>query len=244
MKILLTGGSGRLGRELVSLVPEIVAPGRDALDITRPDTIARAIAAHRPDAIVHAAAYTDVRGAETERERCWAINVGGTRNLVRAVLGSGIAFVHVSTDYVFEGSRGGYRETDTVGPPRNYYALSKLVAEEVARTADPHVIIRTSFRAREWPHPVAFTDIFTSQDYVDVIAPKIALALRNWERLSNQTVHIATERKSTYDLARRRRPDVRAGSRAEAGVDLPGDSSLDVSRWEALERSLADGGPT
>lgn len=193
---------------------------------------------YRPAVVVHAAAYTDVARAERERERCWATNVAGTRNVVRAVLGTGAVLVHISSDYVFEGTRGGYREEDPPGPPINYYGLSKLAAEEVARTAPAHLVIRTSFRPRAWPYPVAFEDVFTSQDYVDVIAPMIARAVLHCREIPVDTLHIATERKSVYELARRRSPDVRPGTKADASVRLPDDISLDTSRWRRLAASL------
>lgn len=237
--ILLTGGSGRLGRELRILLPGVYAPPRSDLDVTRPDTIVRMLNKVRPEILVHAAAFTDVAGAERRREECWRLNVAGTRNLVRAVTYRGIVLVHISTDYVFEGSQGGYREDDPVGPVRNYYALSKLVAEEVARLASQHLVIRTSFRPREWPYPTAFTDVYTSQDYVDVIAPKIALAVRYCREISHAVLHIATERKSAFELARRRRPDVLPASKRAVGVELPDDCSLDISRWSALEPQLS-----
>ena len=235
--VLLTGGSGRLGSELRALLPDVVAPSSQELDLTDPDSVAAALARYRPSAVVHAAAYTDVRGAETDRARCWAVNVGGTRNLVRA-LGS-TPLVHISTDYVFYGDRGGYGEDDPVGPVRNYYALSKLAAEEVARLAERHLVIRTSFRPREWPYPTAFEDVYTSQDYVDVIAPDIALAVSNLDNIPFSTLHIATERKSVYELAKQRRPDVEPGSKAAAGVALPDDISLNVERWQALKSQLS-----
>jgi len=238
MKVLLTGGSGRLGRELLALLPGVHAPQSSDLDVTRPETISHVLDDVRPEVVVHAAAYTDVAGAEADRECCWRVNVEGTRNLVRAVLERGIFLVHISTDYVFEGSRGGYREEDTVGPVRNYYALTKLVAEEVARLAPEHLVIRTSFRPREWPYPTAFTDVYTSQDYVDVIAPKIALAVQHCREIPHSVLHIATERKSVFELARRRRPDVQPGSKREAGVELPDDCSLDTSRWNAVVANL------
>jgi len=237
-RILLTGGSGRLGRELKPLLPGAHAPPSRELDITRPDGIARVLDDVRPEVLVHAAAFTDVAGAEEGRDECWRVNVEGTRNLVRAVTNRGIFLVHISTDYVFEGSQGGYREDDPVGPVRNYYSLSKLAAEEVARTAPEHLVIRTSFRPREWPYPTAFTDVYTSQDYVDVIAPKIALAVRHCREIPHSVLHIATERKSVFELARRRRPDVRPGSKRAAGVDLPDDCSLDTSRWNGIETHL------
>ena len=242
MRTLLTGGSGRLGTELRAELPalgvEVLAPPRAELDITRPKTISEALERYEPDVVVHAAAYTDVAGAETEREACWTSNVEGTRNVVLALLGSGAKLVHISTDYVFWGDTGGYAEEDPPGPIRNYYALSKLAAEEVARTRPGTLVIRTSFRPREWPYPVAFEDVYTSQDYVDVIAPEVALAVRHASSIPHPVLHIATERKSVYDLARRRSPQVRPGSRRDSKVGLPEDISLDTRLWRTLKERL------
>ena len=235
--ILLTGGSGRLGTELQELLPDVAAPPRDELELTQPESVAAALAKYKPTVVVHAAAYTDVRGAETDRARCWAVNVEGTRNLVKAL--GDVPLVYISTDYVFYGDTGAYSEDAPVGPVRNYYALSKLVAEEVARVAPRHLVIRTSFRPREWPYPTAFTDVYTSQDYVDVIAPEIALAIRHLDEVPFDTLHIATERKSVFDLAQRRSDAVTPGSKAAAGVDLPDDISLATGRWRDLRLQLA-----
>lgn len=235
--ILLTGGSGRLGGELQALLGDVAAPPSSELDLTKPESVAAALAEYAPDAVVHAAAYTDVKGAETDRARCWTVNVGGTRNLVRAL--GDTPLVHISSDYVFFGDTGNYTEDDPVGPVRNYYALSKLAAEEVARVALRHLVIRTSFRPREWPYETAFEDVYTSQDYVDVIAPEIALAIKHLDAIPYHTLHIATVRKSVYDLARQRSSTVKPGSKAAAGVDLPDDISLNTRRWGMLRLQLA-----
>jgi dTDP-4-dehydrorhamnose reductase len=237
-RILLTGGSGRLGRELSRCLSEVHAPPSSELDVTSPATINAVLDRTSPDIIVHAAAFTDVAGAEAQRQACWRVNVEGTRNIVRAAGDRSIFLVHISTDYVFDGVTGDYHEDDPVGPVLNYYALSKLVAEEIARTAPEHLVIRTSFRPREWPYRTAFTDVFTSQDYVDVVAPMVALAIGHCREIPHTTLHIATERKSVYDLARRRRPDVEPASRHDAGVSLPDDCSLDVSRWLEVQSQL------
>ena len=242
MSVLLTGGSGRLGSELRALAPDIIAPPSAELDLTDASSVQRALKLYKPDVIIHAAAYTDVKGAETNRAACWQVNVEGTRNLVKALADTekAAALVHISTDYVFYGDTGNYAEDDPVGPVRNYYALSKLVAEEVARLAERHLIIRTSFRPREFPYPVAFADVFTSQDYVDIIAPEIALAVQHVNEIPYNTLHIATERKSVYDLAKRRNQEVEPGSKADAGVSLPDDISLNVERWRTLKTSLLE----
>lgn len=231
-----------MGRELRTELPrlgvEAFLPSHSELDITRTADIHVALERYKPEVVVHAAGYTSVKNAETERKLCWETNVGGTRNLVRALIGKAIKLVHISTDYVFWGDRGRYSEEDPVGPVRNYYALSKLAAEEVARVYMNTLVIRTSFRPREWPYPVAFTDVYTSQDYVDIIAPEIALAVRHVLEIPDDTLHIATERKSVYELARRRSFDVKPGTRREAGVELPEDISLSTERWRSLKALL------
>lgn len=246
MKVLLTGASGRLGTELMTLLPQqvtgagdpvtVVGPSRVELDVTERDSFAAVAAAGSFDTIVHAAAYTDVGGAEKNRELCWLANVVGTRNAAAAAALVGAKLVHISTDYVFWGDTGGYAEDDTPGPVRNYYALTKLVAEEAARCAPLHLLVRTSFRPRTWPYQEAYADVFTSQDYVDVIAPEVALAIARSAHIGYDTVHIGTPRKSVLDLARRRAPDVRAGSRHNAAVSLPADVSLNLERWTALKQ--------
>jgi dTDP-4-dehydrorhamnose reductase len=239
--LVLTGGSGRLGTALQATdladAVELHPLGSDDLDVRDAGATRATLARLAPDVVVHAAAYTDVAGAQRDRDLCWSTNVGGTRAVADAAAAAGARLVHVSTDYVFWGGddrpEGGYREDDPVGPVRNYYALSKLVAEEAARRAPGALIVRTSFRASAWPHPTAFDDLFTGQDYVDVIAAEFAVLLRHLDRIEDAILHLVTERKSVHDLIARRTPGVRRGSRRDAPVDLPEDVSLNRDRWLA-----------
>lgn len=240
LKFLLTGGSGRLGTELRALLPGVVAPSSSEMNLLDAAQVHGVIQREAPDIIVHAAAYTNVSGAEQDRQACWQTNVVGTRHIAAAANGVEAKLVHISTDYVFSGEEGGYQEDDVPGPVVNYYSLTKLVAEEAARAARRHLIVRTSFRPREFQHPAAFSDVYTGQDYVDVIAPEIALAVRHALDIEDRVLHIVTERKSVYELARRRKPDVKEGKRADAGVLLPGDVSLDTQRWQVV-RALVRG---
>lgn len=239
--VLLTGGGGRLGSELTQLKPadSWLRPTSSELDITNEQAVAAYVTATAPNLIVHAAAYTDVAGAESARGDCWNVNVLGTRHLVAAARRVGAQFVQVSTDYVFYGDRGNYAETDTPGPVRNYYSLTKLVAEEAALAYERSLVLRTSFRPRQWPYARAFYDLFTSQDYVDVLAPQLLQVIQRFGlgQVPYRLLHVATERKSVFELARRRAPGVQRAPKAEAGVPLPDDVSLDTSRWRALARS-------
>ncbi len=252
-RLLITGASGRLGSELTGDTPaaRALAEAYHVTGASSTDADVRDAAAVRgllrnalPDVVLHAAAYTDVANAEAERSRCWDVNVAGTRHVASAAATVGARLIHVSTDYVFWGGEdrpeGGYREDDPVGPVRNYYALTKLVAEEAARRAPRPLIVRTSFRAGAWPYPVAFTDLFTSQDYVDVIADELVVLLRHQDRVDAEVLHLATERKSVFELAVRRAPDVRPGSKHDVAVQLPDDVSLSTQRWRAMKRGFED----
>lgn len=236
----MTGGSGTLGRELRPLLSahghEVHAPSHAEMDVLDPDAVMRATRATGPDLVLHAAAWTDVAGAERERHACWALNVEGTRHVRDAARSVDAPLVHLSTDYVFWGEEGGYAEDDPPGPVRNYYALTKLVAEEAARAHPRTLVLRTSFRPRDWPHPVAFEDLFTSQAYVDELAPELALAVTHAPEVPWGTLHVAGPRTSAYQLARRRTPEVRPGRRADANVALPADISLDTRRWRDWKR--------
>lgn len=233
-RIFMTGASGRLGSELQTLLNVAHAPDETTLDVTDATRVRDTVVACAPDVVLHLAAFTDVKGAEANKRDCWRVNVVGTRHVAQAARAAGARLVHISTDYVFAGDRGMYREDDPLGPPVNYYALTKLVSEEVARTAGACLVVRTSFRPRRWPYPTAFDDVYTSQDYVDVIAPMIAEAVEHLDAIDQETLHIATERKTIYELARRRAPQVEPASSASAGVAYPRDVSLDTSRWAAL----------
>lgn len=234
-RLLMSGGGGRLGQELGQVLLQMVRPSRHEMDIMKPETIRAAIEQYRPVALVHAAAYTDVAGAEQHPATCWDVNVQGTVHMVQAAQQFQLPLIHISTDYVFWGDEGGYREEDPPGPVRNYYSLTKLVAEGLVRVLPRHLVIRTSFRPRKWSYPKAFTDVYTSQDYVDRIAPEIALAIQHMEEIPYHTLHIVGQRTSVYDLARQRAPNVIPASKTEAPVALPDDISLNIDRWTHLK---------
>ncbi len=87
----------------------------------------------KPDAVVHAASMTNVDKCELNRELAWKVNVEGARNVAQAAEASGAFFLYISTDYVFDGEKGRYKETD-LPSPINYYAYTKLKAEEYIKT--------------------------------------------------------------------------------------------------------------
>lgn len=150
MRILVTGASGQLGydveRELERRGIEHLGTSSRELDITDREAVERLMAAYRPDAAIHCAAYTKVDLAEDEPERCWAVNADGTRNLAAACREIGAKMLYISTDYVFPGTGEQLRRTDDPVSPVNTYGRSKLAGElAVQSLLEKYFIVRISW---------------------------------------------------------------------------------------------------
>jgi len=227
VQILLTGGSGLLGTELSQLDANLVAPSRDELDVTDAAAVATYVASLAPDVILHAAALTDNRAIEASPGVALDVNIQGTANLARACLGTRIRLVFLSTDYVYKGDKGNYSESAEL-LPANLYAWTKLAGEAAVRAVPNHLIIRTSFGRSEFDYPAAFTDKWSSKEYVDVIAPEILQAARS---PLTGIVNIGGPKRTLHEYAVERNPDVEAIERGQSSHSSPADTSLDLSRW-------------
>ena len=158
MKILLTGGSGLFGRAFVELVKdrtshdiyatynENIVDSEEAvsLDITDKKRVEEVIKKLQPDVVVHAAAFTNVDKCEVEKEKAYDVNVKGTKNVAMASNEISAKMIYISTDYVFDGTKGFYEEKDKTNPI-SYYGLTKLEGEKaVQEICDDFIIARTS----------------------------------------------------------------------------------------------------
>jgi len=152
LRVLVTGAAGQLGRSLLHALDqhEVVARTHSQLDLTDGDAVRAAVASIAPDAVVNAAAYNDVDGAESHPELAEAINVRGPLNLAVATAATGIAIVHVSTDYVFDGHINRPYCEDDAPHPLSAYGRSKLAGERAVIDANPmHFIVRTAWLFEE-----------------------------------------------------------------------------------------------
>ncbi len=147
--VLVTGARGMLGTEVVEALTgtaEVVAADLKEFDVTDRDAVDYAVRRIAPDVIVNCAAYTDVDGAEAERELAFSVNADAAGNLARAALAAEALLVHVSTDYVFDGSKDGAYLEDDEPCPANVYGESKLAGERFIRSAGGrHLIVRTAW---------------------------------------------------------------------------------------------------
>lgn len=149
MKILVTGANGQLGKALLAVAPpevEVVAAGRNELDITDGTACHRFMETHKPEVVIHAAAYTAVDRAEEAEAEAYRVNAAGTRNVAVATEAIGAKICYVSTDYVFDGTSGRpYREYDRTNP-LSVYGKSKLAGEVLVQTlSSKYWIVRTSW---------------------------------------------------------------------------------------------------
>jgi dTDP-4-dehydrorhamnose reductase len=233
---LITGSSGRLGKYLTTEFPLSLAPTHEELDITNHEAVLDYFNERRPDQVIHAAAWVDVRGCENDHRKAWKANVVGTENVVDAVarFNPDCYFVYMSTACVFDGDRGDYTEDDTPYP-KNMYGLTKLVAEETVKKLGRYLIIRTDFVERaKWRYPGAYIDRFSTSVFSDTVATGIGKVVREGIR---GTIHLTGRRKiSHFDLARLTTPDVKPIKLADTDLPLPRDQSLkSVKGWDNLD---------
>lgn len=134
-RVLITGGGGQLASDLERLLAdhaEVAAPRRAELDVTDDDAVADAFATWRPELVFNCAAFHNVAVCEREEDRSFAVNARAVRRLAERCERAGARLVHLSTNYVFDGSRPEpYAEHDAPAP-RSVYAVSKLAGEQLA----------------------------------------------------------------------------------------------------------------
>ncbi|MEQ6121697.1 SDR family oxidoreductase [Reichenbachiella sp. MALMAid0571] len=161
MKILITGSNGLLGQKLVGLLltkgVKVIATGIGTdrtnnnsinytytqLDITNQEEVEQVIGHHEPDVVVNTAAMTNVDQCETEKKRCRKLNVDAVRYIVEACETNDTFLIHLSTDFIFDGENGPYKEGD-IANPISFYGESKLDAEEIViKSKTKWAILRT-----------------------------------------------------------------------------------------------------
>lgn len=137
MKILITGANGMLARATIKhcreIGDEVIAKTRQELDIVNEKAVFELFEREHFDAVLNCAAYTNVDGAETDQTTCYQVNVDGVGNLAKAAKHTNSAFVTVSTDYVFDGTKSGFYTQRDETNPQGFYAYTKREGETTAR---------------------------------------------------------------------------------------------------------------
>lgn len=277
MKILVTGGAGLLGHYVVAALLEAgyevyatYHTRRGALegarwvflDLLDAGRVREVVEEVKPEVVIHAAAYTDVDSCEVDRDLAYRVNFLATAVLAKAASRLNSYFVYISTDYVFDGERGLYREEDAPRPV-NYYGLSKLLGEAaVIASGENWAVVRVSGlygvsptgkknfgvvaleRLRKGEEVYAFYDQYLSPTYAYFLAYELKKFV---ERGLVGIFHVAGERASRYEFALTlaealgaSRELVKPMSMGEANLKAkrPRDSSLDVSKARGVGVAL------
>ncbi|MNV40555.1 dTDP-4-dehydrorhamnose reductase [compost metagenome] len=176
MRLAVTGKNGQVVSALQALASpdlEIVTLGRPELDLAQPETVSKALRDAKPDVVVSAAAYTAVDKAESEPDIAFAVNRDGARAVAQAANDIGVPVIHLSTDYVFDGTKTtAYVESDTTGPA-SVYGRSKLEGEQaVSESTANHAILRTAWVYSEYGGNFVKTMLRLSEnrDEINVVA--------------------------------------------------------------------------
>ncbi len=215
--VLILGAGGMLGRDLATVFPGARLCGHKDLDITDEAAVKAYILAAKPDLVINAAAYTNVDGCEDEPETAFAVNGDAPGYIAAACREAGARLVHYSTDYVFDGSKTEYVESDETNPI-NVYGASKLRGEQnIAKNMDDYRIIRTSWLFGRH-----------GKNFVETI--------RHLSQ-TNETVRVVTDQvgKPTYtmDLARK------TAEIAECPPGIYHVTNDDVCSWYEFARAFA-----
>jgi dTDP-4-dehydrorhamnose reductase len=232
MRILVTGGSSTPGFRIVEEfakagykvfaqyneheIPVIVNVERVKVDFGDASKVLELVSVAKPDVIIHTAAIGDVDKCEVDRELAWRVNIEATLALVKGALKFNAYFLYLSTDYVFDGEKGLYREED-VPNPVNYYGLTKLVAESIVRGGlEKQSIVRTShiygFGMGRKNFARAVVEALSKEQKVRALIDQwlsptlntlLAKAIRELIEMNYiGVIHVAGERVSRYDFAK------------------------------------------
>jgi dTDP-4-dehydrorhamnose reductase len=269
-RVLITGATGRLGayllRDLRGRGLDVIAwGGRSAVDLCDPDAPAAAFRQVNPDLVVHTAAVSSVEECERDPALARQANADATQRLAKLAAAARARFVFTSTDLVFDGDRGGYRETDPA-TPRSTYGATKLAAERAALAAPGAAVVRLSLlygpglagRRSFFDHLVSeitggrpvrlFADEWrTPLAYPAAAAGLIDVALSEFTGL----LHLGgPERMSRLEMGLRLAAVLKCDpgaivstTRAAAGLaDRPRDTALDSTLWRQLFPNAREAG--
>jgi dTDP-4-dehydrorhamnose reductase len=231
-QILITGAAGKLGKAVLAILPGAIGATRQDFDLFKANEIALFLDKHpNVKTILHCAAMISPPKINEDIAQAIGSNIIGTSLLCAECYKRNIRLVYISTDYVFAGEKGKYKEGDELLPP-NKYAWSKLGGECAVQMLDKWVIIRLSFGPDEFPYKAAFTDQFTSREPASVIAEKIKnIVLSDYQGI----IHIGGKRKSVYEYALSLGAEnIDQISIKDMSVKMPTDTSLDCTLYDSL----------
>jgi dTDP-4-dehydrorhamnose reductase len=204
-RTLVTGGHGRLGKEMQKIAPDFLYPTHEQMDFTKITTVERMVQRNDVAKIIHLGALTSVTKCEEDRKLAWKVNVEGTKNIVKICREYNLTLWYMSTPCVFDGESAPYFE-NSIPSPKNYYGKTKAIGEQLVQSLEDYKIIRSNFVPKEkWPFEGAYTDRFGTYIYAHDLAWWLLML-----KLQHPVNHICGgKRMSMYELAKITTPEVK-----------------------------------
>ena len=234
MKILVTGGNGEFCKHLVEQGKEysFLTPIKKEADVRYYRQLDRYFYQHQNDfdIVIHAGAITRPMVIHEDNPTLSIkTNIVGTANVVMACEKYNKKIIYISTDYVYEGIDGNYKETDTM-KPFTKYGWSKLGGECAVQMYDNHLILRMAMNKKPFPHPKALIDMKKSLMYVEDAA-KVTLQLLD----ETGTINVGGKSQSVYDFVKETNSDIKPITLSEiSDVNMSTDCSMDTSKMKKL----------
>ena len=231
-KILVTGGTGRFGSILKRLKTnyKMLFPNKTIFDITNFANIQKYIKLKKPNIVIHLAGLSRPMNIHDRQiQKSIDLNIVGSSNITKACVEENIKLVYFSTNYVYPGTRGNYKESDSLLPVNNY-ALSKLGGECAVQMYKNSLILRLCMTERPFIHKEAFCNVKTSFIYHDEVA-KILLKLINVKGILN----IGGPTKSVYNFAKADNPYIKKILlKNKKKINLPFNSSINIEKLKKI----------
>lgn len=241
MKIIVTGGSGKLGEALKKIFKGAMFPTKSKLNVCNFKQVGKYLKDESPEIIIHTAAITDVRLCEKDKKLAWGTNYQGTLNLIKASenLENQPYFIYISTACVFDGTNAPFTEDD-IPNPQNFYSLTKLLGESCVLNSQlsKKLIIRTNFIDKSpWPYEKAFADRFGTYLFTNDVASGISDLINTTK---TGIVHLTGDKKmSMFELAKQVSPEILPMTLNDyKGPKLTVDMSLKTINWKPYKISI------
>jgi len=244
-KLLISGGDGKLTQQVIKYNEkyEIMAPSKFEMDITDRKSVEGYVEQHNPDLFLHTAAYTRPMKKHQENPNLsLEINIIGTANVALACMKYNVKLIYVSTDYVYPGNRGNYKETDPVSPYRGNndgitkYGWSKMGGECATNLVDNSLILRLCMSNRPFPHELAAIDIRKSYLYEDEAAQIILKLLEE-----RGIINVGGASMSVHEFARQETPGIgKINALDIKEVKIAPDTTMDTSKMKKILRDRSE----
>ena len=231
-KIVVTGGSGRFGEHLKKIKSnhKLFFPNKKDLNILKPKSIEAYLKNKKADIVIHLAGLSRPMDIHNKKiEKSIDLNIIGTANVTKICSKKNVKLIYFSTNYVYPGTKGNYKETEPVLPVNNY-AWSKLGGEASVQLYKNSLILRVSMTERPFVHDKAFANVKTSFMYHDEVS-KVLFRLLNKKGIIN----LGGKTQFIFEFAKKDKKDVqKIFLKKEDDLGMPFDSSINIDKLNKI----------